>query len=206
MDSRDFESLWPYRYLSKISNQSWTYTHNNKTKQKKKGRERGKKRTVLDSSLDSVYIRVHYPSPLLLHQMLSLLLGQNSLTILAFSEPHISSKNKQTKKPDNITKSQTLFCLSDLGWVEGGAPDLLCLPSLLEFPVWDSGAWGLVSIPASDEKERKVIASISGTGYSNIPFLCQIYDFFDGHLFFLSDCLKSRLLNAWTASSWGKGL
>ena len=115
MDSRDFESLWPYRYLSKISNQSWTYTHNNKTKQKKKGRERGKKRTVLDSSLDSVYIRVHYPSPLLLHQMLSLLLGQNSLTILAFSEPHISSKNKQTKKPDNITKSQTLFCLSDLG-------------------------------------------------------------------------------------------
>ena len=42
MDSRDFESLWPYRYLSKISNQSWTYTHNNKTKQKKKG-ERGEK-------------------------------------------------------------------------------------------------------------------------------------------------------------------
>ena len=57
----------------------------------------GKKKPVLDSSLDSIYIPVHYPSPLLLHQMLSLLLGQTSLTILAFSEPHISNKNKQAK-------------------------------------------------------------------------------------------------------------
>ena len=122
------------RSFHSLSNQSWTYTLNNKTKQKKNG-ERGKKnKPVLDSSLDSIYIRVHYPSPLLLHQMLSLLLGQTSLTILAFSEPHISNKNKQTnEKPDNITKSQTLLCLRfRLSWGRGA--DLLCLPSLLEFP------------------------------------------------------------------------
>lgn len=100
--------------------------------------------------------------------------------------PRAQFKRTQKQQPRQANKESSSIIFPGFRLIFGRGL-LLIMPALVSWRpwAWDSSALGLMSLLVAGEKERKVIASISGPRCPKVTFLCWIYAFFHVHPFLL---------------------